>query len=229
MEGRRGEHTINYICQLDAIGEEQMVKAELIHNPYLLETAVRFNGREPKINSLVEKYRADRLQDWIAKLPAIFYNQMNGYDFDLDFSGTKTDFGYLHAVGLVGGMVGYAVATGAYATAIEAAAGGADALADKAAAAASGAADAYSTVSAAVAEGVAAVADTANQAVAGAADTYSTVSAAVAENVEILQDKAVELGQSVVDLVQSTVPDAAGDVRAAMNSFAASLGVPIHL
>jgi molybdopterin converting factor small subunit len=74
-----------------------MVKAELSYNPYLLETVVKFNGREPKINSLVEKYRAGKLQAWIAKLPDIFYNEMNGYDFDLDFSGTKTDFDYLQA------------------------------------------------------------------------------------------------------------------------------------
>jgi hypothetical protein len=74
-----------------------MVKAELSYNPYLLETAVKFNGREPKINSLVEKYRAGKLQAWIAQLPDIFYNEMNGYDFDLDFSGTEIDFDYLQA------------------------------------------------------------------------------------------------------------------------------------
>jgi hypothetical protein len=74
-----------------------MVKAELSHNPYLLETGVKFNGREPKINSLVEKYRSGKLQDWIAKLPDIFYSEMNGWDFDLDFSGTKIDFEFLQA------------------------------------------------------------------------------------------------------------------------------------
>ncbi|MDR3353480.1 MAG: hypothetical protein LBO21_00415 [Synergistaceae bacterium] len=74
-----------------------MVKAELSHNPYLLETSVKFNEREPKINSLVERYRAEKLQAWIAELPNIFYNEMNGYDFDLDFSGTKIDFDCLQA------------------------------------------------------------------------------------------------------------------------------------
>jgi hypothetical protein len=77
--------------------QRKLVKAELIHNPYLLETSVKFNGHEPKINSLVEKYRADKLQDWIARLPDIFYNEMNGWDFDLDFSGTKIDFECLQA------------------------------------------------------------------------------------------------------------------------------------
>jgi hypothetical protein len=68
------------------------VKAELSHNPYLLETKVKFNGHEPKINSMVEKYRAAKLQSWTEKLPDIFYNEMNGWDFDLDFSGTAIDF-----------------------------------------------------------------------------------------------------------------------------------------
>jgi hypothetical protein len=71
------------------------VKANLSHNPYLLGTEVKFNGREPKINSLVERYRAEKLQGWITKLPDIFYNEMNGWDFDLDFSGTKIDFEFL--------------------------------------------------------------------------------------------------------------------------------------
>jgi hypothetical protein len=73
-------------------GEKVMVKAELSYNPYLLETKVKFNGQDPKINSLVEKYQEGKLQAWITEIPAVFYNEMNGYDFDLDFSGTKADF-----------------------------------------------------------------------------------------------------------------------------------------
>ena len=34
-----------------------MVKVELQYNPYLFETFVKFNGEEPMINSLVEKYK----------------------------------------------------------------------------------------------------------------------------------------------------------------------------
>jgi hypothetical protein len=74
-----------------------MVKAELNYNPYLLETSVKFNGREPKINSLVKQFQSCKLQDWIARLPDIFYNEMNGYDFDLDFSGRRIEFDYLQA------------------------------------------------------------------------------------------------------------------------------------
>lgn len=69
-----------------------MVRAELSYNPYLLETEVRFNGDPPRINSLVEKYQKTKLQTWVSDLPGIFYDEMNGYDFELDFSGTELDF-----------------------------------------------------------------------------------------------------------------------------------------
>ncbi|MGL6008292.1 MAG: hypothetical protein ACRC1D_02460, partial [Culicoidibacterales bacterium] len=69
-----------------------MVKAELSHNPYILETKVKFNNQLPKINSLIEKYEQKNLHTWIDKIPTIFYQEMNGYDFEFDFSGTETDF-----------------------------------------------------------------------------------------------------------------------------------------
>ncbi len=69
-----------------------MVRAELEYNPYLLETIVRFNGNPPRINSLIERYQEDKLQTWIGKVPDFFYDEMNGYYFELDFSGTKLDF-----------------------------------------------------------------------------------------------------------------------------------------
>ena len=69
-----------------------MIKADLSYNPYLNETDIRFNGKKPRINSLVEKYQDEVLQKWISKIPNIFYDEMNGYDFELDFSGTKLDF-----------------------------------------------------------------------------------------------------------------------------------------
>ena len=69
-----------------------MVRAELIYNPYLLETKVFFNGNPPRINSLVEKYQNEKLQTWVNDIPAIFYDEMNGFNFELDFSGTKLDF-----------------------------------------------------------------------------------------------------------------------------------------
>ena len=69
-----------------------MISAELQHNPYLLETEVKFNGQSPKINSQIEKYENQILSDWIKKVPRIFYDEMNGYDFDLFFSGTEYDF-----------------------------------------------------------------------------------------------------------------------------------------
>lgn len=69
-----------------------MVNAELQHNPYLLETKVKFNGQSPKINCQIEKYENKLLADWVEDVPKMFYDEMNGYDFDLYFSGTKYDF-----------------------------------------------------------------------------------------------------------------------------------------
>ena len=69
-----------------------MANAELQHNPYLLETEVKFNGQDPKINSQVEKYEKKLLADWVSDVPRMFYDEMNGYDFDLFFSGTEHDF-----------------------------------------------------------------------------------------------------------------------------------------
>lgn len=69
-----------------------MISAELQHNPYLLETDVKFNRQSPKINSQIEKYENQLLSDWVKNVPKIFYDEMNGYDFDLIFSGTKYDF-----------------------------------------------------------------------------------------------------------------------------------------
>lgn len=69
-----------------------MIKTELNYNPYLLETSVKFNGQDPRINSLVEKYQEGTLQEWVRILPDIFYDEMNGFDFELEFSGTKRDF-----------------------------------------------------------------------------------------------------------------------------------------
>ena len=69
-----------------------MVKVELKYNPYVLETKVYFNGQLPKINSQIEKFENKRLFVWSDKLLDILYSEMNGYDFDLDFSGTKADF-----------------------------------------------------------------------------------------------------------------------------------------
>ena len=69
-----------------------MLKVKLAYNPYLMQTDVEFNERKPRVNSLVEKYKDKKLQDWIREIPGIFYNEMNGYDFELEFSGTKMDF-----------------------------------------------------------------------------------------------------------------------------------------
>ena len=69
-----------------------MPKIVLKYNPYIKETEVTFNGKSPGLNCLVENYRESFLQEWLTRLPDIFRNEMNGYDFDIDFIGTKLDF-----------------------------------------------------------------------------------------------------------------------------------------
>ena len=69
-----------------------MINVELNYNPYLMETNIRFNGQPPRINSLVEKYQNISLQSWISRIPKIFYDEMNGYYFELDFTGTELDY-----------------------------------------------------------------------------------------------------------------------------------------
>ena len=72
--------------------KKNIITAELSHNPYLLTTAVKFNGQDPKINSRIEKYEKLPLKDWVHLVPEIFYNEMNGYDFNLYFTGTSADY-----------------------------------------------------------------------------------------------------------------------------------------
>ncbi len=69
-----------------------MVKTELSYNPYLMETVVKFNDQPPKINSIIEKYRDKKLQEWVELLPQVFRDEMNGYGFDFYFSGTESDY-----------------------------------------------------------------------------------------------------------------------------------------
>ena len=69
-----------------------MVSAELSHNPYLLETEVRFNGREPQVNCAIGKFEKQPLASWVHEVPKIFHDEMNGFGFDLYFTGTDADF-----------------------------------------------------------------------------------------------------------------------------------------
>ena len=75
-----------------------MIKAELSYNPYILESKALFNGKEPHANSAIKKYEKERLQDWINEVPYVFYQELNGYDFQINFSGTKLEFNELKKV-----------------------------------------------------------------------------------------------------------------------------------
>lgn len=69
-----------------------MITAELTHNPYVSRTTARFNGREPKVNSAIEKFEGRPLVDWAYEIPTTFHDEMNGFDFDFYFSGTDADY-----------------------------------------------------------------------------------------------------------------------------------------
>ena len=57
-----------------------------------MEFKAKFNGKEPHINSLVEKYNKTPLQIWINDIPHMLYDEMNGYDFDLEFIGPDLEY-----------------------------------------------------------------------------------------------------------------------------------------
>ena len=69
-----------------------MVKVNLEYNPYLMDFKAKFNGKEPRINSLVEKYEKLPLQTWVKDIPHILYDEMNGYDFDLEYIGPELEY-----------------------------------------------------------------------------------------------------------------------------------------
>lgn len=69
-----------------------MVKVNLDYNPYTMDFKAKFNGKEPHVNSLVEKYENIPLQTWIKDIPHILYDEMNGYDFDLEFVGPDLEY-----------------------------------------------------------------------------------------------------------------------------------------
>ena len=74
------------------IKTESTARVELSNNPYLRKTEIRFKDKPPKNNSHVTQYLNQPLRSWIHKVPSIFHDEMNGYDFRLDFKGTALDF-----------------------------------------------------------------------------------------------------------------------------------------
>lgn len=73
------------------IAEETMISVKFSHNPYLRETKVSFNGKAPRVNSAVEKHLDSQLCNWVSETPRILHDEMNGYDFTVEFSGTTAD------------------------------------------------------------------------------------------------------------------------------------------
>lgn len=67
------------------------IKVLLKYNPYLVETYVYINEIEVAENSELYKYKNERLQLWVDKLPELLVNETNSNNFDLSFYGTILD------------------------------------------------------------------------------------------------------------------------------------------
>ena len=68
------------------------IKVLLKYNPYLVEAHVFINESEVKKNSELYKYKNERLQLWVDKLPELLVNETNSNYFDLSFYGTILDY-----------------------------------------------------------------------------------------------------------------------------------------
>lgn len=68
------------------------IKVLLKYNPYLVETNVYVNEIEVAENSELYKYKNERLQLWVDKLPELLVNETNSNNFDLSFYGTILDY-----------------------------------------------------------------------------------------------------------------------------------------
>lgn len=66
--------------------------ARLSYNPYLQEAEANFNGDCPSATSQIEEHLRQPLSEWAHLMPQIFLDEMYGSNFDLRFTGTKSDF-----------------------------------------------------------------------------------------------------------------------------------------
>ena len=77
------------------IEESTVILAKIGYNPYTRRLDVEFNNEKPMVNSLINEYYGKPLREWFDKVPEIFKDEMNGYGFILEFTGTLLDYKYL--------------------------------------------------------------------------------------------------------------------------------------
>ncbi len=68
-----------------------MKKISIKYNPYLITTQILIDGKEQRSNSSLQ-FEKQRLQEWADKLPDLLVTECKDKNFQIEFTGTSTDF-----------------------------------------------------------------------------------------------------------------------------------------
>ena len=69
-----------------------MAQVYVKYNPYRLETTVKVNGRDVSTDSILYKVtKGKRLQEWIGKFPKMRREELNTFDFSMEYCGMALD------------------------------------------------------------------------------------------------------------------------------------------
>ena len=68
-----------------------MKKVCIKYNPYLITTQITVDGKAPKSDSALNVPKL-RLQEWVERLPQILIDEYRDCNFEIDFTGTETDY-----------------------------------------------------------------------------------------------------------------------------------------
>lgn len=68
-----------------------MKKVSIKYNPYQITTEIKVDGQTPKANSALN-VAGFRLQEWVERLPQILMDEYRDSNFEVNFTGTETDY-----------------------------------------------------------------------------------------------------------------------------------------
>lgn len=68
-----------------------MKKVQIKYNPYQITTLITVDGKAPKSDSALNVPKL-RLQEWVERLPQILIDEYRDCNFEIDFTGTETDY-----------------------------------------------------------------------------------------------------------------------------------------
>lgn len=68
-----------------------MKNVKITYNPYILDTRIWIEDKEPKPNSKLN-YGKLRLQEWSSRIPQNLFDECKDLDYHIEFTGTETDF-----------------------------------------------------------------------------------------------------------------------------------------